>query len=192
MSFLGEYIRHPFTIGAVAPSSRFLAKKMVQDIDFEACDCIVEYGPGTGVFTRELLRRKNKKTPLLLIEQNEKFCRDLKKRYGKYRTVSVCRGSAEDVEKFVAKLGKPQNCCVVSGLPFASLPKPVTDAILKATKRVIGREGKFVTFQYTLFKKHVFTKYFEIAGCRYELRNLPPAFVLTMKNPAGRRSRERS
>lgn len=189
MSFFGEYIRHPFTIGAVAPSSHFLAKKMVKDIDFQTCDCIIEYGPGTGVFTRELLRRKNRKTPLLLIEQNEKFYRNLKKRYGKNHTVTIYHGSAEDVEKFLAKHGKPKNCCVVSGLPFASLPKPVTDAILKATKRVIGREGKFITFQYTLFKKHVFTKYFKIVNCQYELRNLPPAFVLTMQNVVRKRQK---
>ncbi|MDO5520655.1 MAG: SAM-dependent methyltransferase, partial [bacterium] len=71
---------------------------------------------------------------------------------------------------------------IVSGLPFASLPSDVSTTILEATQRVIGEHGKFITFQYTLFKKGVFLNYFDIATINYEYKNLPPAFVLMMKN----------
>jgi phospholipid N-methyltransferase len=50
--FLKQYIKNPRMIGAVLPSSRNLARKMIEDIDFEKAECIVEYGPGTGVFTK--------------------------------------------------------------------------------------------------------------------------------------------
>ena len=53
MGFFLEYLRHPSTIGAVAPSSRWLARKMIEAIRFNRCKCIVEYGPGTGAFTNE-------------------------------------------------------------------------------------------------------------------------------------------
>lgn len=45
LNFLKEYIKSPRTIGAVAPSSENLAKKMIESINFESAECIVEYGP---------------------------------------------------------------------------------------------------------------------------------------------------
>ena len=55
MSFILEYIKHPRKIGAVAPSSRCLSRKMMKPIDFSSAEVIVEYGPGTGSFTSELI-----------------------------------------------------------------------------------------------------------------------------------------
>ncbi|MGL5353252.1 MAG: SAM-dependent methyltransferase, partial [Clostridium sp.] len=70
LNFLEEYIKSPRTIGAVAPSSERLAKKMIESINFESAECIVEYGPGTGVFTEKLVRNKKRSTILILIEYN--------------------------------------------------------------------------------------------------------------------------
>ena len=61
MSFLAEYLKHPFTIGAVAPSSKYLAKKMLRNVTFNQARVIIEYGPGTGVFTEEIIKEKNRK-----------------------------------------------------------------------------------------------------------------------------------
>lgn len=44
VKFLAEYIKHPRTIGAVTPSSKYLAQKMIENIDFEHCTAIAEYG----------------------------------------------------------------------------------------------------------------------------------------------------
>ena len=57
LRFLREYIKTPNTIGAIAPSSRRLAAAMTDVIDFRRARCIVEYGAGTGVFTREVDRK---------------------------------------------------------------------------------------------------------------------------------------
>ena len=56
--FLSQYITNPRSIGAVLPSSKFLADKMVESIDFKKAKYIVEYGPGTGVFTNKLLENE--------------------------------------------------------------------------------------------------------------------------------------
>ena len=65
--FLWEYIKHPLRVGAVAPSGRGLARKMMEPVDFKQASVIVEYGPGTGSFTREILSRKSSETKLILI-----------------------------------------------------------------------------------------------------------------------------
>ena len=51
-NFLGEFIKERKTVGAIAPSSKFLMKKMIAPIDFQKADVIVELGPGNGVFTK--------------------------------------------------------------------------------------------------------------------------------------------
>ena len=91
-------------------------------------------------------------------------------------------GSAEDVEKYMEKWKIKRADYVISGLPFASLPKSVSKAILTATGKILDANGCFITFQYTLFKKKIFENYFKIKDISLEWVNLPSAFVLTMKN----------
>jgi phospholipid N-methyltransferase len=81
ITFLHEFIKHPKHTGAITPSSKILAKKMVDIINFNSAKCIVELGPGTGVFTKEIMKRKKKETIFLLIEINEVFCKELKRKF---------------------------------------------------------------------------------------------------------------
>ena len=64
ITFLSEFIKHPKNTGAIAPSSNILAKAMVDAIDFDVAKCIVELGPGTGSFTKEIMKRKRKEQHL--------------------------------------------------------------------------------------------------------------------------------
>lgn len=74
MNFLFEYLKHPRKIGAVAPSGKRLSHKMMEPVNFPSANVIVEYGSGTGSFTRELVKRRRSGTTLILIEQNKHFC----------------------------------------------------------------------------------------------------------------------
>ena len=89
MSFLIEYIKHPRKIGAVAPSGKSLSLKMMQPIDFSAARVIVEYGPGTGSFTKELITRMKPETELIMIEQNAHFFEQLKNEFGDIKNVHI-------------------------------------------------------------------------------------------------------
>ncbi|MDE6539602.1 MAG: SAM-dependent methyltransferase, partial [Ruminococcus sp.] len=71
---------------------------------------------------------------------------------------------------------------IISGLPFTSLPTKISGNIMKATKKAVGNNGKFITFQYSLVKKKFFEKYFRMSGLLHEFKNLPPAYVLVMHN----------
>lgn len=46
-SFIRQFWKEKKMIGAMAPSSRFLAAKMVKVIDFKTANVIIELGPGT-------------------------------------------------------------------------------------------------------------------------------------------------
>lgn len=181
LTFLMQYLRHPRTIGAIAPSGRALAAKMMEPIQFAHASCIVEYGPGMGSFTKELIRRKKENTILLLIEQNPVFYQRLEKEFGSDKSVYLIHGSAENVQQYLAQYGIQSVDYIVSGLPFASLPEQVSAAILTATQTVIGQHGRFLTFQYSLVKQKLFKQYFAITGRLLAFRNIPPAYVLVMR-----------
>ena len=58
--FLRGFIKNPVGVSTVAPSSHFLARQIISNTDISSASVIVEYGPGTGAFTPEILRKKNK------------------------------------------------------------------------------------------------------------------------------------
>ncbi len=179
--FLREYIKTPDTIGAVAPSSRHLAAAMTAWIDFDKAKCIVEYGAGTGIFTREVCAKKRPGTVYIVIEQNDRFYSMLQKQFHGVPGVVLIHGDAGNVCKFLKKLGFPHADHIISGLPFTSLPEPVSRRILSQTQKAVGAKGVFTTFQYTLLRRQFLEEYFHIRKIVRIWRNLPPAYVLNMK-----------
>lgn len=177
-----QFIRHPRTIGAIAPSGKALAAKMMESVCFSRARCIVEFGPGTGSFTRELIRRKRKNTKLLVIEQNPVFYKKLKEAFESEQNVYLIHGDAQQVNSYLSQYGFQTADYIISGLPFTSLPKAVSENILLATQKAIGAKGRFLTFQYSLAKQKFFMEYFTMTGRLLEFRNLPPAYVLVMKS----------
>lgn len=182
IKFLLEYLRSPRTVGAVAPSSERLAVKMVSNIDFENSKCIVEYGPGTGVFTDKIIERKKKDTLLILLEYNKVFCKQLEERYNEIDNIIIINDSAENVDMHLEKYRIRNVDYVVSGLPFASLPKNISNKILKKTRTILKKDGLFITFQYTLLKKEFIAGYFKEIELERVVLNVPPAYVLECKN----------
>jgi phosphatidylethanolamine/phosphatidyl-N-methylethanolamine N-methyltransferase len=176
--FIKEFIKNPKFIGAVAPSSKYLAKKMIEDINFKECNCIIEYGPGTGVFTEKLIARKKETTLLLVIENNKEFCEDLFSMYGYKKNVKIINDGAENIKKYLKEYNIKQVEYVVSGLPFTVLPVSITNAILKITKEILSNEGEFITFQYSLLRKNFFERYFDNVEVKKAMINVPPAYVL--------------
>lgn len=182
MGIFTEFLKHPRKIGAIAPSGRHLSEQMMTPVDFTSAKVIVEYGPGTGSFTKELVARRNPGTALILIEQNKTFCEQLRASFDGLPNFFIMHGSAENVGQYLEACGVSSADYIVSGLPFASLPANVSDNILNAAGLALGQEGKFITFQYSLAKKKFLEQYFQITDCRKVVKNLPPAYVLVMKN----------
>ncbi|GHI00749.1 class I SAM-dependent methyltransferase [Neobacillus kokaensis] len=179
VTFLNEFVKHPRNTGAIAPSSRKLAKKMVDVIHFNNAKTIVELGPGTGSFTKEIMKRKQKDTLFILIEINETFVRRLQQEYANDPSVHVVHGSAENIKNYLAELNVAAADYVLSGLPFTSLPFEVSKQILQNVRDSLTVSGKFITFQYSLVKKTFIQKYFPSIRAKKVWLNLPPAYVLS-------------
>ena len=69
--FLGQFLRSPGTIGAVAPSSRRLAAAVCAPIPERGEPIVIELGPGTGAFTAEIQQRLGGRGHHLAVELNE-------------------------------------------------------------------------------------------------------------------------
>ena len=182
LKFIWQYIHKPRTVGAILPSSKYLAKKMSAKVDFEKAAVIVEYGPGTGVFTDEILSKRKPDTRLLLLERNPEFAKQLTKKYKNTQNMTVINDTAEQIGKYLNIHSIQKADYIFSGLPFASLPQDVSENILSETKKHLSENGKFITFQYTLFRKSLLSKHFCDISISHELRNIPPAYVLFCGN----------
>lgn len=175
--FIKQFIKNPLSVGAILPSSRFLNEQMIQGVCFTSAEVIVEYGPGTGVLTQLLITNRNPKTILILVEKNEYFYNCLKEKYIHEVNFFIHHGSATDISTYLKSIGVQEADCILSGLPFASLPEEVSHEILEVSKKILKPNGKFITFQYSLFKKKLLAQYFEKTSTKLVKRNLPPAFV---------------
>ncbi|AGX42629.1 class I SAM-dependent methyltransferase [Clostridium saccharobutylicum] len=181
-NFIKQYIKNPKTVGAIAPSSEKLAYKMVEDINFFNASCIVEYGPGTGIFTEKILNKKKDETIFIAIEYNPDFYKILKDKFKGETNFILINDSAENLKEYLTKYNIDKVDYIVSGLPFASLPDAMSKKILSITKEILKDKGEFITFQYTLFKMKLFKMYFNKIKRKKVLLNLPPTYVLMCKN----------
>jgi len=179
LKFILQYILNPRDVGAIMPSSKKLSRKMVENINFNSAKYIVEYGPGTGVFTDKLIEKRNKNTIILIIESNNEFYNLLKDKFKEEKNLFIINDSAENVDKHLQIHNISDVDYVISGLPFASLPKNVSCSILNKTNKILKKEGKFITFQYTLLKKEFINQYFKKIDIKREFANIPPAYILS-------------
>ncbi|MBC7660815.1 MAG: hypothetical protein H7249_14050 [Chitinophagaceae bacterium] len=51
-NFVLEFLRHSKEVGSLLPSSRFLANAMLENVPVDKIHRMVEYGSGTGTFTK--------------------------------------------------------------------------------------------------------------------------------------------
>lgn len=179
--FFKEAIKNIKTSGSVVPSSRFLINSILEDVDFDNAQVIVEFGPGNGIITHEILRRMNNNAVLILFEINEKFYKHLNT-INDERLV-ILNASAENIRQEIVKLNFDKIDCCISSLPLTNIPNNIGENILNNTKQVLKDTGYFFQFQYSLsfFKrlKVVFNE--ENVRIKFVPLNFPPAFVYKCK-----------
>jgi len=176
--FLKHFFKNPKMTGAIAPSSKHLANEMLKSIDFEKDSVIVEYGPGDGVFTKEIIKQKTDKTILIVIELNGKMYDELHSKYN-HKNVYILNDSAENIPDILKDLGLNSIDYIVSGIPFTSIDKSISDNIFKNTIKCMGFKSKFITFQYSKVKLKMFLNFFGEIKIKKVWRNIPPAYVFT-------------
>lgn len=170
MAFSTEYLRKPKVIGAVAPSSRFLANTMLRKVDFRNARTIVELGAGTGVITEKMLKRAHADAQVIAFEIHPPFVRMLEDM--QHPQLTLVAKPAQQLTKHVSKAD-----VVISSLPLMSFKDRDVAAIITQVKKALKPGGQFVQFQYGLKSYAMLKKEFSEVGLGFTLLNIPPAFV---------------
>lgn len=181
--FLREFLREPLETGAVSPSSPQLADLITDAARLDRASVVVEFGPGTGVFTERILRKLPGTAVFLALEVKERFAEATRRRCP---GVTVHLDSAVNVRRYLSALGLDQCDCIVCGLPWASFSNELQDELLQTTLTVLKPGGRFVTFAYLQglllpagqrFKLKLKTRFRQVTRTDTVWLNLPPAFV---------------
>ena len=182
------------TVGAVAPSSRFLTQAMLRPLPLKSARVVVELGPGTGAMTQALLNLIPFDATLLAFEINSRFSRHLRSNVSDSR-LDVINASAETLRKEVHRRGYERVDAAVSSLALGFMPDWQRRAFLSELGNLLGEAGVFTQFQYfhALQLKNgqvrrfdlteLLHKYFHSVQRRVIWRNLPPAFVFVCRRP---------
>ena len=173
--FLQELYAQPDVIGAICPSSRFLAHRMAKEVAHLQDGLIVELGPGTGVVTQALLDRGVAADRLLAVESSLAFVQRLRKRFPH---VNVVHGNASDLSQWLPP--GTRVAAIVSSLPLCSLPQPIVRVILAQWHDLLHDGGIAVQFTYNL-RRPRWHHHMQARQINTQIvwANLPPAQVST-------------
>ncbi len=170
-------------VGAVVPTSHVAVKRLCSRIDFDRARVIVEYGPGTGVFTKFILQRMPPESKLILIETNNEFCKILR-RIDDPR-IHIFHDSAEDVGRILEECGETTADHIISGIPFSILSKSLRGRILENTRNTLSPQGKFLVYQYSIFMKKYLCRHFGRVATDFAMLNIPPLFIFEVQLNGG-------
>jgi phospholipid N-methyltransferase len=146
-TFFRQWLRNPRAMAALSPSSRQLAKLMIDQLP-AGSQRIVELGGGTGVITQALLDSGVEPADLLVVELNDELHQLLRQRFPAVRV--IC-GDAQALTSIVADEGFAGGegvDAVVSGLGMLSMSRATQRAILSGVFAVLGANGRFIQFTY--------------------------------------------
>lgn len=183
LTFIAEFLKHPSSVGAVAPSSRFLAQTILEAADVKNCHVIVEFGPGTGAFTKYVCQQLRPDQRYIGIELNSTFAPLLRQ---KFPTLTFVNDSVENLQAISAKLNLGSIDAIICGLPWASLPLRVQDNTFRAMRQLMHDHSVFCTFAYLqglilpgaqALRARLRKEFGNLTYSPIVWRNFPPAFV---------------
>ena len=178
-----EFIAKPTTIGAVAPSSEYLARMLLEGLDLQNARAVLEYGPGTGSVTDHIRKAISPRTRLAAIEVNPRMASLFRQRHP---DVTLFEDTVANARRICDYAGMDLVDCIVSGLPWAAFSEPLQVKFLDEMMRVLRPGGRFVTFAYVhglalptaIRFADLLQKYFAtVSKSPVVWRNVPPAIV---------------
>lgn len=190
LAFMKGVVLDNRVTGALAPSSRALAEVVTEMAGVGDSKVIVEYGPGTGVFTKVIEEKMPRDAYFLALEVKPEFVKATRECCS---LVHVVEDSAQNAIKHLREAGHEGCDTIVSGLPWTRFPDALQDEILEATHAVLRPGGLFVTFAYAFsplwpsgrrfFKGKLPARFPGMRKSRRIWKNFPPCEVYLCRKP---------
>lgn len=174
--FTRNFLKSPFMLGSVVPSSPFLVNDMMNQVDWERARVLVEYGPGVGTFTREILRRMRPDAVLIAIELNTEFVDYLGQHVHDPR-FRVVQASAAQVRSVLAEQGLEHADYIISSLPYFNMTDSLRREIVEESRQALSAEGSMLLFQYTRTILPYLESSFRSVKFNFQPFNILPALI---------------
>jgi phosphatidylethanolamine/phosphatidyl-N-methylethanolamine N-methyltransferase len=183
LHFLKAALRNAGGVGAVAPSSAELAALMTDWLDWGSLSCVVEFGPGTGVFTERIASLLAPDCQFFAVERDPGLAAVTRARCPGVEIREECASRLPETcrERGIASID-----AVISGLPWAAFPAELQERLLGAMLEMLPPGGRFATFAYwqglalpagRRFRRLLEANFSSVERSPTSWRNLPPAFV---------------
>ena len=154
LAFFRQAREHYHTTGAIAPSSRFLARaqagplaRLKQQLDRPVR--VLEVGPGTGAVTRRIVRLLDPGDTFDLVEINQEFADLLVRQFTDNPAFARLSDSANvhavPLQEFVSE--SPYDV-IISGLPMNNFSSELVEELFDAYFRLLAPEGTLSYFEY--------------------------------------------
>lgn len=151
-AFFRQFRKRFETTGAIAPSSRFLARSMTSFLAARNPSTpvrVLEIGPGTGPVTESIVKQLRPGDVFDLVELNEEFVGILRARFENETEWQRVRSQSTihqlPVQEFVSD--EPYDF-VISGLPLNNFPAELVTSITETYFRLLKPGGVLSYFEY--------------------------------------------
>lgn len=174
LAYIKNFIKDK-NVASITPSSKFCVKRVCKHIDFTEPRIIVEFGPGTGVYTHYLLQNLKPGSTLHALELNENFVKELKKIPDK--SLHVHHAGAGELGAVMDKNKTGKVDYIISGIPFSFLDDEDRNIILSKSYSYLRKGGLFLAYQTSNHLKKPLQNHFDVLSTEYEILNIPPMVV---------------
>jgi|ERR1700677_5083051 len=176
--FFKRFLTRPLQVASIIPSSPQMIRRIVGKMDFSEPRVIVEYGPGEGCQTREMVRRMHRDSTLILLELDPELAGHLRRQFRHNARIHIVNAGADQIMVELAKLGFSHCDYIISGIPFSTMEKNMKRDLLQKTFDALSLKptSAFIIYQFTNeLRQHA--KHFPHAETEYFLPNIPPNFI---------------
>ena len=185
IEFLQAFVKNPLKVGAIAPSSTELARKMLDGIAPNEDNIVLELGVGTGAITKHLRRILPNEDSYLGIELDKDLVKHLRR---KYPGLNITCGNALEAGEVHKKSGLGKVGAIICCLPFVTMPNEIGENILDEISVFMDKGCLFRTFQYAhgyympsaiKLREFMRKRYGKSTRSQMVVKNVPPAYTLT-------------
>lgn len=183
MKFIKQFLKNPVETAAIVASSKRLSQLIVDSAELNQKRCVVELGPGTGAFTKEILKEVSPEALFFCLEINHEFVTDTRRNCP---DAIVYHASATDIKKYLNVHGRNTCDCIISGLPWALFGKELQEELLENIYDSLERGGSFLTIAHISgllfppgirFHKLLSRKFYRVRKTEVVWGNVLPGFV---------------
>jgi phosphatidylethanolamine/phosphatidyl-N-methylethanolamine N-methyltransferase len=175
LRFFRTWLRHPLTLGAVAPSSRSYCATMAACASTEIDGPILELGPGLGGVTQALLDKGVAPERVTSIECDPGFAATLK---GRFPAVDVIQGDAFDLDRTLGRRRDERFAAILLAVPIVRLTQERRRALFADYFRRLRPGGNLTQLSYLVTAPvKPLAGVFDVSASPVVWDNIPPARV---------------